>query len=284
VVLVLAQYIGMETHTKGSWIMREGDLGETMYVIVGGKASIFKKLPPPEDDTPRRKKRHGGPSFYGGSLNSTLTASNTTDNSDTGIEIARKKKEVLDDWFSFARSLPGLPRSVRNFLARSLLCVVTITVHALMLIIGIGTLRRPDYSREGFQTILYYAYTQLLFALLAGLQALQAVRHENPIEMTAATYLVGSVLVFDVSVLATGSEFAARVLKRKEPLPFPVEPSDFGEPADGFVVSVLFGTGFRVLFTCWLTACWFQMVYYAALARIDFGCAHAATARRATAR
>lgn len=133
--------------------------------------------------------------------------------------------------------------------------MAVIVVHALFVFAGIPTLQNWQLRSPGMQALAYYACTQMLFAILAWYFAFHSLRGENPIELKASTWLVFSVLVFDVSVLVTNFNVAGDVLQTTELL---------GEgEGEGYVKTVLFSVATRLSFVCLLLFTWLPMTYFA---------------------
>ena len=105
----------------------------------------------------------------------------------------------------FVRSIRGLPHSCRLFFRCAVLCIALITLHAVMILLGLWTLPKDKFKMVGstVQMLSYYGGSQLLFAALALVFTVNAVRDENQVLMEAATWLIGSVCMFDVSLLYT---------------------------------------------------------------------------------
>jgi len=175
-------------------------------------------------------------------------------------------REIRDGLYAFYYSIGGLPASCRAFFRVAMVNIGIIMCHMLLVFIGIPTLYLGTIDAKerntAFQMLSYYGGSQLLLGLLSLYFVVNALKTENQVLLTAATWLIGSVLIFDVSVLLTDT--VGRSLLQTSAV---IE----GDGRDWYINIFLLGLPFRATFLIVLLILWFMMVYYGSKARVDFG-------------
>ena len=192
-----------------------------------------------------------------------------------------------------------------------LVCIV-IEAHAMLVLLIVRELTEAKLYQPGgdenqeqvAKSLLYHGVTQVLFGLLGFYFSIFGLRRQNDVEIMAAVYLVGSVIIFDISALTnvlpvfqaafdlkeacartnttvgyaandyssnsstssntTGTELSGDCTPPK-PLPFLVS-LIFPSPPD-----TTLGFYFRMGFFALLMILWMPMLYYGLKARVDFG-------------
>jgi hypothetical protein len=232
---------------------------------------------------------------------------------------AAKRQDERESFLTFLRNLSGLPSSCRRFFSWSVVVCCTILAHAVVMLAATTALDdvalfQPGGDRDNetiAKSLLFHGSTQLLFGGLGLYFTVFALRRENEVEIMAAIWLVGSVLVFDVSALSNALPFVQDSLGLDDgtcsspsllnvasgangtvpgnassvPAPAAGNATDPGGggckqplPLPLFVAVLLpsspnpqVGVPFRTGFFAFLTVLWLRMMYYGCKARVDFG-------------
>ena len=225
--------------------------------------------PPPEDAPPDLP-----PSYSEHMLAMSSTA--MSDVSDLGQSTSffamgsSSSSDAAESWYHFFKSVSGLPYSCRRFLLWSCVCVGLIIVHSIFVLLGILTIPYDSTDpvavaggltqrTKSVQMLALFGGTQFLYSCLTFYFAIFALRRENQVELSAALYLVLSLLVYDISVLITPA-FSNNL-----------GTSGLVPDSAGPYVTTLMGPNFRGIWLVVVIAFYLPMLYYGSRARVDFG-------------